>query len=54
MPLHQQTPFEQEGDFSVSEELHRTGLCLPTGAHLNDGQVDYIIRVLRDGNYGTD
>lgn len=42
-PLHLMSIFAQTGDFTNSELLWKTGLCLPTGPHLSDADVDRII-----------
>jgi perosamine synthetase len=47
MPLHQQRPFERGGEFRNSDDIYDYGLCLPTGPHLSDEQVDRVIKAVR-------
>ena len=42
-PLHRQEPFEQKGFYPVSDAAWRMGVCLPTGGHLSEHDLDYII-----------
>jgi perosamine synthetase len=43
IPLHTMPPFKQAGEFPNADRAYERGLCLPTGPHLSDGQVDFII-----------
>lgn len=41
-PLHLQAPYKQHGAFPNAMKAWKTGLCLPTGPHLSNEQIDYI------------
>jgi len=53
LPMNQQPVFHKRGLFEresypVAEQLSRTGLYLPSGSGLKEGQVDYICSVIRE------
>lgn len=41
-PLHLSPVFQQEGHFPKALEMWRSGLCLPTGPHVNEQQLERI------------
>jgi perosamine synthetase len=41
-PLHLMPPYRQDGNFEKSLKAWRSGLCLPTGPHLNEEQAHYV------------
>lgn len=43
-PMHMLPPYANSGfdDLPVSEELYNRGICLPSGAHLSDQDIQYI------------
>lgn len=43
-PMHMLSPYAKSGleDLPVSKSLYERGLCLPSGAHLNEGDIQYI------------
>jgi perosamine synthetase len=43
IPLHTMPPFRQSGEFPNATKAYERGLCLPTGPHLSDSQVEFII-----------
>ena len=47
-PLHLQEPFKQRGSFRNALKTWSTGLCLPTGTHLADADVDFIIDNIKE------
>lgn len=53
-PMHAQPLFAKcdyyphEEGYSFSDEAFRTGVCLPSGSNLADGQIDLVCDVIRD------
>jgi pyridoxal phosphate-dependent aminotransferase EpsN len=53
-PMHLQPLFAQcdyyphEEGYSFSDEAFRTGVCLPSGSNLEEGQIDLVCDVIRD------
>jgi len=47
-PLHLQEPFKQRGSFRNALKTWSTGLCLPTGTHLADADIDFIIDNIKE------
>lgn len=41
-PLHLQTPYRRTGAFPNAVRAWKTGLCLPTGPHLSNEEIDFI------------
>ena len=46
-PIPIMPPYKRSRKFPVSAELHRRGLCLPSGATLTDAQVSRTTRALK-------
>jgi perosamine synthetase len=42
MPLHLQPAYRQTGDFPVTSELYRTGVCLPSAPSLSIRDIDFV------------
>ena len=47
-PLHLQEPFKARGSYRNALKTWSTGLCLPTGTHLNDGDLNLIIDSIKE------
>ena len=42
MPMHSQPIYNQEGNFPVTDKLHKTGVCLPSAPSLSDANVKFV------------
>lgn len=47
-PLNRMPPFLRPGYFKNSENIWQTGLCLPTGPHLSDEDLERIIETIHE------
>jgi perosamine synthetase len=47
-PLHLTSAFRQDGKFKRAVEHWETGLCLPTGPHLERKEQEHIIGIVRE------
>ena len=52
-PLHMTQAFRQDGKFKHSEQIWASGLCLPTGPHLEKDQQEKVIQLVNQHVCGT-
>ena len=47
MPMHSQPCYNYAKDFSVTEKLFKTGVCLPSAPSLKDNDIEYICQLIK-------
>jgi len=48
IPMHKQPFFENGGSYPISDEISRSGLCLPSGTGLKEKDIEYICNCIKE------